>query len=77
MTAGCTEDKKIWDSKADEKLEPISLRQLEVLYFPWERSHSLKWILYGYFFQTRITLLIVYLQNAVQFNKAREIQRGE
>lgn len=41
---------------------------------PWKLSHSLKWILYGYFFQARIRPLIVYLQNVVKFNTAREIQ---
>lgn len=41
---------------------------------PWKLSLSLKWILYGSFFQARITPLIVFLQNAVQFSKATEIQ---
>lgn len=72
-----SEDKQIQDLKTNEKFAPIPSRQFQVLYnytHPWKLSLSLKWILYGSFFQTRIRPLVVFLQNAVQFSKAREIQ---
>lgn len=74
-----SKDKQIWDSKADEKLAPISSRQPEVLELCLSLGAfsffemDIVWL----FFQARIRPLIVYLQNAVQFNKARKIHTGQ
>lgn len=70
-----SEDKQIWDSKADEKLAAISSRQLKELqlYLSLEAFSFFKMCIL-WFFQARLRPLIVYLKNAVPFNKAREIQ---
>lgn len=81
MTAGCTDPslvQKINRSGIQRLMRNLHQFQDSFRYYsyscPWKLSHSLKWIPYGYFFQARIRPLIVYLQNVVQFNKAREIQ---
>ena len=77
MTAGCTDPSLIQKinrsgiQRLMRNMHPFLQSSFRYYSYtcPCKLSHSLK-----FFFQARIRLLILYLQNAVQFNKARELQ---